>query len=465
MIGKGKKSRIAKVSKNTENYLENLKKLNTNRNQRTSQSHFKKTKNSSVDSMDNHNFKNKENVDPKNQKYVSNFGKNNGKKRRLSVLQQGDNYLFINRENDSLHEIKVSQNSSNKEPLRKKQNLEKSPKNDDNQILLNDLFHRESDEKKTFSELNKIKSQNSLFFDREDQKTNKNPSNLSMLNSGNDQIIGINFDSIEGDEKLEIIEKMKIFEPLNKTRSFDCLKSENEEIQIDKKDTFEKIKEINNFFQRNPPSADFKGIVNIPEFIEDFIKNDDQKRLELEEAFKTCNDMLTDFPKNLELLCGQKNNQKKDINKAKKVKKKKTKKSKSKTIKSNLQILCFKYYFLKIKRKSSLKNYYLNKLKRFTNMNSRQIYKWLWDEEKRYQAQCESLTVYELLENQQRIFKSFKQFKKDFQKKVKNKGLLQVNKIYLPPHPGVSDDVNLKIWGVKLKELKDRNLFIGKNRG
>jgi hypothetical protein len=132
----------------------------------------------------------------------------------------------------------------------------------------------------------------------------------------------------------------------------------------------------------------------------------------------------------------------------------------SKNIKSNIQLFCFKYYFFKMKKNPNKKSKYIKKLKNLTQMTGRQIYKWIWDEDKRYQEILKKCSIDELYKREQKIFNSWKMIKKIFVDKVKKKKLWIINKVILKSIGFFSKKVEEKIWNVKLKGLLHKSIFM-----
>lgn len=98
-------------------------------------------------------------------------------------------------------------------------------------------------------------------------------------------------------------------------------------------------------------------------------------------------------------------------------------------------------------------------------MTYRQIYKWLWDEEHRYQTNLTLKTKEEISSIETAITREYKKMKRDFKKNVANKGLWIVDKIFIPKNKIFSDKVNRKIWEIKMKGIIEKSIFMQLRRG
>lgn len=132
----------------------------------------------------------------------------------------------------------------------------------------------------------------------------------------------------------------------------------------------------------------------------------------------------------------------------------------SKNLKSTIQLFCFKYYFFKMKKKPLKKNKYVAKLQRLTRMSGRQIYKWVWDEEKRFQELAKTCSIRDLHRREQSIYSSWRRIKESFRRKVKDRNLWIVSKIILKSVGFFSEKIEKKIWNVKLKGLLQKSIFM-----
>lgn len=132
----------------------------------------------------------------------------------------------------------------------------------------------------------------------------------------------------------------------------------------------------------------------------------------------------------------------------------------SKNLKSTIQLFCFKYYFFKMKKKPLQKTKYVSKLQKLTKMSGRQIYKWVWDEEKRFQEMAKTCSIRELHKREQSIFTSWKRIKESFRRKVKDRNLWIVSRIILKSVGFFSEKIEKKIWNVKLKGLLQKSIFM-----
>jgi hypothetical protein len=131
-----------------------------------------------------------------------------------------------------------------------------------------------------------------------------------------------------------------------------------------------------------------------------------------------------------------------------------------KSIKSTTQLLCFKYYFCKMKRNPSYRDKYIEKLKNLTKNSQRQIYKWIWDEEKRYRESLKVFSIGEVEAKEKALFRSWKEFKAEFQSKVLRKKLWILDRIVVGQNDLFSEKVYRKICGVKLKGLMQKSIFM-----
>lgn len=132
----------------------------------------------------------------------------------------------------------------------------------------------------------------------------------------------------------------------------------------------------------------------------------------------------------------------------------------AKNLKSTIQLFCFKFYFLKMKKRPWKKSKYVAKLQRLTRMSGRQIYKWVWDEEKRFREAARGASAGALGAREQGICRSWARIRDTFRRKVRDRGLWIVGKIMLRSVGFFSPKVEKKIWSVKLKGLLQKSIFM-----
>lgn len=131
-----------------------------------------------------------------------------------------------------------------------------------------------------------------------------------------------------------------------------------------------------------------------------------------------------------------------------------------KALKSSTQLLCFKYYFLKMKRRPELRDKSIGKLQALTHNSRRQIYKWIWDEEKRFNEVNENCSEKEKLQREQVLLDSWKKFKGRFKREVRQKKLWIMDRVVVGCNDFFSKGVLRKVWGIKLKGLLQKSVFL-----
>lgn len=370
--------------------------------------------------------------------------KNENKTKSKNVKSENKNYKFV-----SLNEVQSEEKENIQLVTSPESNIKNTlsfsdkfeSKEHDVNFMKTESQHADSIYIENNSSIYKNRSKINPDFiniNKNDKSLNSDSFKISKMLQDNQ----INLEDIFDDIKIKKDNQIKN----NKINLIPFKKKIFEKTEIEK--LIRDVKKINNFNKSRSSQIKKNNLIDIKSQLKEFITNNPDSSNKLtEEYFYSLETFV--------YLLSKINNKSAIRNVIRN-----KRKYKDKNVKSNMQLLCFKYYFLKIKSNIQKKEKIISKLQVLTKMTSRQIYKWLWDEKNRYKYNLIKNGDEIMKKKEQQIILEYKRIKEIIKYKICKNNLWILNKIFIPHNPFFSERLSKQIWKIKLKGIIKESFFL-----